>query len=130
MKFLDGIRKALSPKPEETISIAIADGDMVYFVDDKEMNRFRLDEVREIFAFKRDLFSFDLVCIGFRIDDSGSYFEIDEEMKNYKSCLTELPKYFSSMEKDWFSEVAFPAFATNCTTVWGDRLIPDLWEQE
>ncbi|MDP3481638.1 MAG: hypothetical protein Q8R88_17880, partial [Desulfoprunum sp.] len=69
-----------------------------------------MKDVLEIFAFKRDLGTVDLICIGFRVDSDGSFNEIDEEMKGYKTALEELPDYFNGINTEWFSDVAFPAF--------------------
>ena len=43
-------------------------------IDLVDQSGFGWDSVREVFAFNRPLFAVDLICIGFRVDDDGSYF--------------------------------------------------------
>jgi len=101
------------PKPWLTIE---ADGFSHVLPNDKTTVRWA--DVKEIVAFKVDLFAVDLICIAFRVSDDGEYFEIDEEMPGYKALLEALPATFPGIRTDWFSEVAFPAFATNATSLW------------
>ena len=79
-------------------------------------------DVREIFAFKRDMFTYDLICLGFRIDDEGNYWEVNEDFVGYDKLRTEFAERFAGICADWFEVVAFPAFATNRTTIWGKTL--------
>lgn len=99
-----------------------------YKCDNKIEEKLSWDSVLEIFAFKRDNFSVDLICIGFRIDNKGVYFEIDEEMKGYKELESFLPTRFKNIEKEWFTDVAFPAFETNLVSLWGEPLIEKIWK--
>lgn len=85
-------------------------------------------DVKEVFAFKRDLFAVDLLCIGFRISDDGSYYEINEEMNGYKEVMATMEKAFPRLTPDWWSKIAFPAFATNLTTLWGESKMAAIWK--
>lgn len=78
----------------------------------------RWSDVEEVFAFKRDLFSFDLICLGFRTADHHTICEVDEEFTGYKKLVDELKSRFPGLKTDWFAEVAFPAFKTNQTILW------------
>ena len=78
--------------------------------------------MKEIFAFKRDMFTYDMICLGFRIDDEGNYWEVNEEFVGYDKLRTELAERFVGISADWFEVVAFPAFATNRTTIWAKTL--------
>ena len=51
-----------------------------------------LSTVKEVFAFKWDLFTYDVICIGLRIDDSGTYWEVDENFGGYEAFLEALPE--------------------------------------
>jgi hypothetical protein len=81
-------------------------------------------DVKEIFAFKRDMFSVDLICLGFRTSEDGSYCEVSEEMSGYEELLGLLNERFGIKLEDWFSKVAFPAFETKLTTIWGQSRFP------
>jgi hypothetical protein len=80
------------------------------------------NEVREIVAFKRDLLTVDLICLGFRVDESECCIEVDEECAGYEELATEVERRFE-IESDWRSKVAFPAFETNFMTLWGEALL-------
>ena len=77
-------------------------------------------EVKEIFAFKRDCLGVDLVCMGFRVSEGGEYWELDEEMAGWKELTAEVERRFPDIDRGWWSKVAFPAFETNYTTLWGE----------
>ena len=85
-------------------------------------------EVREIVAFKRDLLTVDLICLGFRADESECWFEVDEECDGYEELITEVECRFE-IESDWRSNVALPAFDTNFRTLWGEPLLSRKIEQ-
>ena len=87
-------------------------------------------DVKEVFAFKRDLFAVDLICIGFRVSDDGEYWEIDEEMCGYKSIVAAMEKVFAGLDPDWWEKVAFPPFETNLVTLWGQKKMAAIWQSE
>jgi hypothetical protein len=72
----------------------------------------------EVFAFKHDLFSFDEICIGFRIDAAGHYVWVGEDDGGFKEFRAEVEKRFASIRRDWFGKVAPPPFQENRTTLW------------
>jgi len=75
-------------------------------------------EVSKATAFKRDLFSVDLVCLlPSRHDGSG--LEIDEDMTGWKEFIAALPSFLPTCRasEQWFMEVALPAFTTNATEI-------------
>jgi hypothetical protein len=90
----------------------------------------RWADVKEIFAFKDDVFAYDIICLGFRLDDDGTYLKIDEEHEGYKELLAFLPTVFPVARTDWFFEVAFPAFATCLTSLWGEKKIGLIWNNK
>jgi hypothetical protein len=84
-------------------------------------------EVCKAAAFKRDLFSVDLVCL-FLSRHDGSGLELDEDMKAWKEFIAALPSFLPTCRdpEQWFREVAFPAFATNAIEIFSrQELQPD-----
>ena len=76
-------------------------------------------EVLEVFGFKEDWGTVDCICLGFRVSDDGTFHEVNEEMPGWEHLVKELDRVFPNTTKDWWKTVAFPAFATNRTTIWG-----------
>ena len=75
-------------------------------------------EVLEIVAWKEDLFTYDIICLGFRVREDGAYWQINEEFDGYSEFHTELNRRFPEIKPDWVMDVAFPAFARNRMTLW------------
>ena len=63
-------------------------------------------------VFKRDLFTYDLICLQLKVADD--VIEFDEEDLNWKELVEAMPNHLSGciLWSDWFTEVAFPAFET------------------
>jgi hypothetical protein len=80
------------------------------------VSSFRWSEVQRVVGYKADIFAYDLICIAFELSDRAV--EIHEEMEGYNAVVAELPARFPGMTEDWWSSVAFPAFATNLTPIW------------
>ena len=74
-------------------------------------------DVVEIVAYKRDLLTTDLVCVGFRLHGTDDLIEIDEEMPGFDLTMAAVATRFQLPDK-WWVDVAIPAFATNETTIW------------
>lgn len=89
---------------------------------DRILFTLRWKDVKEIVAYKEDLFGCDSICIGFRLTDQDEYMRVFEEADGYKALLVELEHRFPGIRKDWFNDVAFPAFVPNWTTIWGQPL--------
>ncbi|MBN8457944.1 MAG: hypothetical protein J0M04_08900 [Verrucomicrobia bacterium] len=85
--------------------------------------RIAWDNVIEIKAFKRDMFTYDLICLAI-VPDDGLLIEIDEEDSNWESLVAAIPANLPGAVRwgDWFTEVAFPAFATNERTIFAKDL--------
>jgi hypothetical protein len=75
-------------------------------------------EIEEVHAFKRDLFSTDLICLAFRRSGKEEYYEIHEEMAGCHNLMQVLPSRLPEFSLKWFSAVADPAFKTNHQVVW------------
>jgi hypothetical protein len=78
----------------------------------------RWSEVEEVHAFKRDLFSTDLICLAFKRSGRDEYCEIHEEMAGYHDLIERLPIHLPQFNQAWFSSVAFPAFKPNHQVIW------------
>lgn len=87
--------------------------------DDKLLARVAWSDVLEIFAYKEDRFTYDGICLGFRVSEDGTFWMVSEDYMGYQELLAALGHRFSGIRTDWFSEVAFPAFVPNRTTLWG-----------
>ncbi|MBI2900888.1 MAG: hypothetical protein HYY17_11945 [Planctomycetes bacterium] len=87
--------------------------------DDRPCGEVRFSDVKQIFAFKRDLWAVDLIGLGFRVAEDGAYCEVDEEMRGFDELLFFLERAFGIMQESWWEKVAVPAFETNFTTLWG-----------
>jgi hypothetical protein len=72
-------------------------------------------EVNGIVAFKRDLYSVDLICMGFTTAE-GSV-EVNEEMEGWEALTDALPLYLPGTPSpaDWWNGVVQPPFAANPT---------------
>ena len=70
-------------------------------------------------AFKRDLYSVDLICITFHLRDKKTV-EINEEMDGWESLVRKLPEYLPGCQtfEEWYTQVAFPAFKPNLTVIY------------
>ena len=119
----------LSSRSEPPPALLVREDGFSFLGPDQE-TRVRWSDVKEIFAFKRDLFSVDLICIGFRVQDDGTFCEIDEMMPGYGGLLAVLPDVFPGFKTDWSHDVAIPAFATNLATLWGEPKIAAIWQAE
>ncbi len=80
----------------------------------------RWSNVKEVFAFKLDLLTVDCICLGFHVSqDTGEYtYQVTEEMSGYRELVEKMQCIYPDHNKDWWTQVAFPAFATNYITIW------------
>ena len=79
-------------------------------------------QITRIVAFKRDVYSHDLICM--LIETTGnSVMELNESMPGWTELVNELEIRLPSAKPhtDWFTEVAFPAFALSPTDVFVRR---------
>lgn len=76
-------------------------------------------DVFHVVAFKRDLFSVDLICLEIQ-DRVNSSIEVDEQMEGWKELVASLPDYLPGFPKfeEWFSRVALPPFETRPTELY------------
>lgn len=99
----------------------VMNGEGVGLFDDNDVAvwKIRWEEVKEVVAYKDDVFAYDIICVGFRVGDEPYYQCCDEEHKGWDELHRELAERFGVRLEDWWQGVAFPAFARNWTILWG-----------
>jgi hypothetical protein len=77
-----------------------------------------LDDIQEVTFFKRDEWTTDLICcdIVVRSPRGIETWFVHEEVPGWDDLLGLLER-LPGFDREWFRKVAFPAFATNPTTV-------------
>jgi hypothetical protein len=83
-----------------------------------DSSELRWREVEEVYAYKRDLFSTDLICLAFKKVGKEEYYEIHEEMAGYHDLLEALPSRLPKFTLEWIFSVAVPAFEANRQIIW------------
>jgi hypothetical protein len=75
-------------------------------------------DVINVFAFKRDLFAYDLICLLF--EDATKRFEVSEENVDFPRLVNMLPSYLPGAldKEEWCEKVYFPVFKTNFNTIY------------
>jgi hypothetical protein len=76
-------------------------------------------EVVSVSAFKQDWLTIDCICLAVALSDDSTIV-LNEDMEGWKAFTASLPSFLRGCRpsNDWFSEVAFPAFATNMTAIY------------
>lgn len=87
------------------------------FDGDSELYAVRWSDLEEIFAFKVDVFAHDVIYLGFREARTDEYKEVEEECHGWNALVAEVEKRYA-IDPGWWSQVAFPPFETNLTTLW------------
>jgi hypothetical protein len=121
--FLSNLKKRMSHR-EPRRAVKFDSAGFEVFEGEESKTRVRWSDVLEVFAYKVDLFTYDEICIGFRVTADGTHWWISEEFIGYRELIEELKQRFPGIRDDWFSTVAFPAFVPNRTTLWGESLSP------
>jgi hypothetical protein len=83
-----------------------------------EASELRWSEVEEVHAYKRDLFTTDLICLAFKKSGKEEYYEIHEEMAGYHDFLEVLQCRLPRFTLEWICDVAIPAFETKHQIIW------------
>ncbi|MBZ5615254.1 MAG: hypothetical protein LAO23_14695 [Acidobacteriia bacterium] len=76
------------------------------------------DEVDTVLAYKRDLYTVDLICLGFVTPERT--IEVHEEMQGWSQLVEQLPSRLRGMPpfSGWWESVAKPPFAPSVTTLY------------
>jgi hypothetical protein len=85
--------------------------------------RYSWGEVGRIIAFKRDLGTYDEICMQIDIGRRACPLELSEEFGGYEQFAKAVEKHLPGVNREWWSQVAFPAFAENVTTIY--QRVPD-----
>jgi len=83
-----------------------------------DSSELRWSEVEEVHAYKRDLFTTDLICLAFKRSGKEEYYEIHEEMAGYHDLLEVLQSRLPKFSLEWIFDVAIPAFETKHQIIW------------
>jgi hypothetical protein len=73
-------------------------------------------DIKTIRAYKVDLVTVDSIVIEVQLDNTT--FQITDEAPGHMKFMDTAANKLSAFKKDWFGVVAFPAFATNLTTIY------------
>lgn len=93
--------------------LEISDDGLALFEGDREVYSFRWSDVSKVETYKRDLFAVDMICLDFTVDKDQSVYMTHDDMNGFNELTSQLTRHFPSIAPDWWSRVAFPAFATN-----------------
>ena len=127
--WLNRLTAKLFKKKEPPPSLEVGNDGFAY-VRREGKTAVRWADVKEIFAFKRAIFAVNLICIGFRVSDSGEYWEINEEMSGYKDVLAAATKAFLGLAPGWWHKVAFLPLTANVVTLWGQQKMAAIWQPD
>jgi hypothetical protein len=111
-KLHNFVEKRLHGKQEQA-RLAVSDDEVVLYSDERELWRFRWDAVTRIEAYKRDLFSTDLVCLDFYVAALDMTYPTHEEVQGFVTLREQLSSRFPSVGSDWLRKVTLPPFAPN-----------------
>lgn len=74
--------------------------------------------VAEIVAYRRDPAGADLLCLAFRLGNTGQYVEINEELSDYQQLLEHLYEAFPEITRHWWQDVT-EGMGPNRITLYG-----------
>jgi len=86
----------------------------------KEIAEIKSRDVNEVVAFKRDLFTEDLICvqITFGHGNHERTEEIHEEMRGFDEVMAHLARQLPGFDRDWRMKVVKPAFEAIWTVLY------------
>jgi hypothetical protein len=120
-KFFDaagGLCRKILDRRRKKATLEVGEHELALFIDCREVYRFRWSSVERIDTYKRDLGVVDLICLDFHIADRQLVCIAHDEMGEFDRLCARLEKLFPTISPGWWSEVAFPAFATNHKTLY------------
>jgi hypothetical protein len=110
--FQQIIRKFQRPRKEAKRLVVSKDG-LGLLEGEREVYRFKWTEVSKIETYKRDLGTVDMICLDFTLSAQHIVYMANDEMAGFDELTKHLTRDFPTVPVDWWSDVAFPAFATN-----------------
>jgi hypothetical protein len=111
-RLVNRLRHEKPPNAE----IRLTDDGFSVAKNQREIISVRWNDIQEIVAFKRDLFTTDLICFSFSTSDGS--FEVNEEVPGYSSLESALKKELPGFDNRWRYKVIKPAFAPNRTVIY------------
>lgn len=84
---------------------------------DKTVGAVSWANVREVAGFKHDLWSYDEICLGFRVEGSENYAWSGEEDFGFEKFRAEVERRFN-LDPSWFMDIMVPAFEQKWTRLW------------
>ena len=96
----------------------ICDAESIVVRRGTEEVRLNWNWIDEIYAYKTDLFTTDLICLAIICGTQKQAIEIHEEMHGYYDARPYFTAHLPGYSESWFSEVAFPAFVENRKMIW------------
>jgi hypothetical protein len=86
--------------------------------DGDEVIRLKWDQVANVFAYKRDLYSVDQICFVIECTDLG--IEVREGDEGYESLIAQMQRNIPGFpaQDQWWEGVALPPFAPNWTKIY------------
>jgi hypothetical protein len=117
--FIARIRRRSTPRLGRSISLR--DGGFLVHPTGQPVEKasvLKWQEITQITAFKRDCFSYDLICL--LIGGALTIVEINEEDAGWDAFLQAAQENLPGLVPTniWWIEVMQPAFATNPTTIY------------
>jgi hypothetical protein len=97
----------------ENPRLVITEEGVALAADGCELWRFNWRDVTRVETYKRDLFTFDMICLDFVVAAQRLRYPTHDEMQCFDDLCGCLRDHFPTIAESWWREVAFPAFETN-----------------
>ena len=132
MGMLDEIRKRLQNIRQEPAKFSIHCDEtgltqIMHSGKGTQTRRLDWDGVTRVFAFKRDCFAFDQICIVIGTADDHDWSEVREDDEGYEALINQMPIRMVGCpaSHEWWERVALPPFATQWTQIYAREREPD-----
>ena len=76
------------------------------------------DEVDKIVVFKKDMLTFDIVCVEFTIGVKDQFFLVDDDVEGFWDMVRRIKEVFLKSNQKWEELVIKPAFDQNLTVIY------------
>jgi hypothetical protein len=125
MSKMDEVRKWLRNLRQEPAKFSVRCDEtgftqIVQQGEDIQSSGLSWDEVTEAFAYKRDCFSVDQICIILGTADSTHWIEVREDDDGYQQFIQQLPIRIACFPAadEWLERVRLPPFAPQWTQIY------------
>jgi hypothetical protein len=112
VQFLTRLRRKAFP-----VRIDITARGFDVYEGDRQVASVAWDDVDEIVAFKRDMLTWDLVCLEFVLRGRDRACEVNDDAAEFWNLVKHVKEVFPESVQDWERLVVKPAFATNLTVI-------------